>query len=149
MRTVTVRQASILDLPELVPLFDGYRRFYERASDVAGARAFLRERLDQAQSVIFLAHDGGEPIGFTQLYPSFSSASMARIFILNDLFVREDARGKGAARQLIGHAGDFARAAGAVRLTLSTALTNVRAQAVYESLGWQRDQSFCVYNFAL
>ena len=73
---------------------------------------------------------------------------MARIFILNDLFVREEARGKGAGRKLIGMAGEFAKAAGAVRLTLSTALTNTRAQAVYESLGWRPDQQFCVYHFA-
>ncbi len=149
MSSTTVRQATILDLPQLVPLFDGYRQFYERPSDLAGAHAFLLERFRHAQSVVFLAHEGGVPVGFTQLYPSFSSASMARIFILNDLFVNEDVRGKGVGRKLIGAAAEFAKAAGAVRLTLSTALTNSRAQAVYASLGWQRDQQFCTYNLAL
>jgi GNAT superfamily N-acetyltransferase len=148
MANVTVRQATIFDLPELVPLFDSYRQFYERLSDVAGAHAFLLERFRHAESVIFLAHEGSEPVGFTQLYPSFSSASMARIFILNDLFVREDARGKGVSTKLMGAATAFAKAAGAVRLTLSTAVTNTHAQAVYESLGWRRDELFYVYNFA-
>lgn len=149
MTTVSVRQATILDLHELVPLFDGYRQFYKRPSDVAGAHAFLLDRFKHAESAIFLACEGSEPVGFTQLYPSFSSASMARIFILNDLFVREDARGKGVGRKLIGAAAEFAKAVGAVRLTLSTALTNTDARAVYESLGWQLDTQFCVYNFAL
>lgn len=149
MDILTARQATVSDLQELVPLFDGYRQFYERPSDVSGARAFLLERFRHAESVVFLAHLGSEPVGFTQLYPSFSSASMARIFILNDLFVREDARGKGVSRKLIGAATDFARAVGAARLVLSTAVTNTHAQAVYESLGWRRDEQFHVYNFAL
>ncbi|SCX47336.1 GNAT family N-acetyltransferase [Variovorax sp. EL159] len=149
MTVLTARQATILDLQELVPLFDGYRQFYERPSDVSGAHAFLLERFRHSESVIFLAHAGSEPVGFTQLYPSFSSASMARIFILNDLFVREDARGKGVSKKLIDAATEFARAIGAARLTLSTAVTNSHAQAVYESLGWRRDEQFRVYNFAL
>ena len=146
---IDVRQATIVDLPDIVPLFDGYRQFYERPGDMAGAHAFLLERVRHAQSVVFLAREGGTPVGFTQLYPSFSSASMARIFVLNDLFVKDDVRGKGVGRSLLGAAAEFGKAAGAVRLTLSTALTNSRAQAVYESLGWQRDQQFCTYNLAL
>lgn len=149
MAPITVRQATVFDLQELVPLFDGYRQFYERPSDVSGAEAFLLERFRHAESVVFLAHAGSEPVGFTQLYPSFSSASMARIYILNDPFVREDARGQGVSRKLIAAAAEFARAVGAVRLTLSTAVTNTHAQAVYESLGWRRDAQFHVYHFAL
>jgi GNAT superfamily N-acetyltransferase len=147
--TVTVRQATVHDLAVLAPLFDGYRCFYERESDLAGAHAFLRDRFSNAESVIFLAFDGQEPVGFTQLYPSFSSASMARIFILNDLFIREDARRNGGAKALIRASAEFAKAVGAVRLTLSTAATNVSAQAVYESLGWRRDEQFRVYNLML
>lgn len=149
MAAVTVRQATIFDVHELVPLFDGYRQFYERPSDVAGAHAFLLDRFRHAESTIFLACEDSEPIGFTQLYPNFSSASMARIFILNDLFVRGDARGKGIGRKLIGTACEFAKAAGAVRVTLSTSQTNTPARAVYETLSWRLDQQFCVYNFAL
>ncbi len=146
---VTVRQASVHDLSALVPLFDGYRCFYGRESDVTAAQSFLRDRFSHAESVVFLAFNGQDPVGFTQLYPSFSSATMARIFILNDLYVREDARRSGAASALIGAAAEFAKAVGAVRLTLSTAATNTSAQAVYESLGWRRDEQFWVYNLML
>ena len=73
--------------------FDAYRQFYGRASDLSGAHAFLRERFDHGESVVFLAFDaGGQGVGFTQLYPSFSSTAMARIFVLNDLFVCASAR---------------------------------------------------------
>src|SRR5579875_3465956 len=96
-----IRQASILDLDSIVPLFDAYRQFYRLPSDPEGARRFLRERFENKESVIFLALVNGAPAAFTQLYPSFSSASMARIFVLNDLFVCPDERRQGLGAALL------------------------------------------------
>jgi GNAT superfamily N-acetyltransferase len=83
------------------------------------------------------------------LYPSFSSASLARTFILNDLFVIENCRRKKVGALLLEAAADFAKSLGAVRLTLSTAVTNKPAQALYESAGWKRDEQFIVYHYAI
>ncbi|RZA07043.1 MAG: hypothetical protein EOP02_37780 [Proteobacteria bacterium] len=94
-RSVEVRRAGIEDLAEVAGLFALYRQFYRQAADLAGARAFLSERLERDQSVIFMALDGAEPVGFAQLFPSFSSAVMARTFILNDLYVAKRSRGRG------------------------------------------------------
>ena len=101
MTTLTVRQAALDDLEALVPLFDGYRQFYGRASDPSAAREFLLARFNHGQSALFVAHVDDMPVGFTQLYPSFSSVSLARVFVLNDLFVQEDRRRKGVASKLI------------------------------------------------
>jgi hypothetical protein len=88
-----VRQASIFDLDTLVPLFDGYRQFYRQPSDPERARAFLTERFAHHESLILLACDEhGAGLGFTQLFPLFSSVRMARIYLLNDLFVVPSAR---------------------------------------------------------
>jgi len=149
MTTLTVRQAALDDLEALVPLFDGYRQFYGRASDPSAAREFLLARFNHGQSALFIAHVDDMPVGFTQLYPSFSSVSLARVFVLNDLFVQEDRRRKGVASKLISAATEFARALGAVRLTLSTAIANTTAQSVYQSAGWKRDEQFYVYHFAI
>jgi hypothetical protein len=97
MNTITVRQAVLSDLEALAPLFDSYRQFYGRASDLSAATAFLSARFNHNESVLFIAHEGDKTVGFTQLYPSFSSVSMARILVLNDLFVDEHARRKGVA----------------------------------------------------
>ncbi len=149
-QNVFVRRATVADLERIAPLFDAYRQFYGQAPDVAVAREFLRERLEQDQSVIFLAIDPeGSTLGFTQLYPSFSSASAKRIFILNDLFVHPVARRNGVGRALLQAAADFGRSAGAARLTLSTAHTNTTAQSLYEANGWLRDEVFRSYNLAL
>ena len=142
MSTINIRLATLGDLEALSVLFDGYRQFYGRDSDLGAAKQFLSDRLHHAESVIFIAHDGATPVGITQLYPSFSSVSLGRIFILNDLFVNEAGRRKGVGSALLSAAVDYAQAAGAIRLALSTALTNARAQALYESKGWVRDDDF-------
>ena len=142
-----VRQATIFDLDLLVPLFDAYRCFCRRPSDPDLARRFLLDRFQHNESIIFVAmQEDGSAVGFTQLFPSFSSVSAARIFILNDLFVCPEARGKRVASMLVAEAARFGREAGAVRLTLSTEVTNKTAQAVYEREGWKRQMEFYSYD---
>lgn len=148
---IATRQATIDDLDVLTPLFDAYRQFYEQRSDLDLARRFLHERFTYAQSIVFIAHDGndGAALGFTQLYPSFSSTRAARIFVLNDLYVAPAGRKRGVGAALLTAAADYARAVGAVSLSLSTAQTNLTAQSLYEAQGWQRDAVFLGYDLAL
>jgi GNAT superfamily N-acetyltransferase len=146
---VEVRHATVADLDVLVPLFDQYRQFYLQPSEPEPARRFLLDRLEHNESVILLALHDGAVIGFTQLYPSFSSGAMAPIFILNDLFVAPEARRRGAGSALLHAAAEYGRRAGAVRLVLSTEGTNTTAQSTYQRMGWRRDTAFCVYQLAL
>jgi len=146
---IEIRRATATDLNLLVPLFDAYRQFYRQPSEQDRARSFLLDRLERKESFVFLAFECGEAVGFTQIYPSFSSGAMAPILILNDLFVTPRARGRGVGSALLRAAADYGRSSGAVRLVLSTELTNTIAQSVYERLGWKRDTTFCVYNLAL
>jgi GNAT superfamily N-acetyltransferase len=139
-------RAELDDLDVLVPLFDGYRQFYGQRADLAGARAFLAERFKRGESVIFLAVVDGAVVGFTQLYPSFSSVSMKRLWVLNDLFVTPDARKSGAGRALLERAERWAAETGAKGLTLSTQLTNLTAQRLYEACGWTTDDEFLHYH---
>lgn len=148
--SVQVRQASVSDLEALAPLFDGYRQFYGQPGDMALARAFLLERFRHDQSVVFIATEAdGTAVGFTQLYPSFSSVSAARTFILNDLFVATEARRSGVGIKLLEAAARFGRSVGAARLSLSTTTDNAAAQALYASMGWVRDTRFYSYGLSL
>ena len=123
-----------------MPLFEAYRGFYRCAPDPARARAFLRDRLAAGQSAIFIARDpSGTPLGFTQLYPLFSSLRMRPIWLLNDLFVASTARGRGVGTALLRAAESFGRANGAAYLELATGIDNERAQRVYEATGWLRE----------
>ena len=143
---IRVVRADLDDLDALVPLFDAYRRFYEQPADPEGARTFLADRIKRGESVIFLAVAEGTIVGFTQLYPSFSSVSMQRLWILNDLFVAPDARKSGAGRALLERAERWATETGAKGLTLATHLTNARAQRLYEACGWIKDDAFFHYS---
>lgn len=146
---MTVRQAGLKDAEAIAPMFDGYRQFYGQAADPALALAFVRERLALLESVIFIAEDGaGKPLGFTQLYPSFSSVSARRTWVLNDLFVAAEARGAGAGRALLAAAKDHAAASGALRLELSTAHDNP-AQKLYEVQGYVREEGFYHYSLTV
>lgn len=149
MNVIAVRQAVLSDIEDLVPLFDCYRQFYGQASDIAAAREFLSARFNHGESTLFIAYQKNVPVGFAQLYPVFSSIALARTFILNDIFVSERYRKKGIASLLIESAIAYASALGAARLSLSTAVTNLAAQAVYESTGWKRDERFYYYQFAI
>lgn len=144
-----VRLASLADLPQLVSLFDGYRQFYGRHDDAVASQAFIRERLLQGDSTILVYEQAGELRGFAQLYPLFSSVGVAPVWLLNDLFVAAQARRGGVGRKLLLAAGELARQHGVARLELSTAHDNLAAQALYESLGWQRDVAFRRYQLVL
>lgn len=147
---ILIRQANAGDLDLIVPLFDAYRQFYKQPPDLKLAHTFLQERFRLNQSIIFLALDNtGNALGFTQLYPSFSSGLARPIFILNDLFVIPEARRRKVGRRLLQAAAEFGMQAGAARLALSTALDNASAQALYESSGWQRDKGWCTYTLPL
>jgi ribosomal protein S18 acetylase RimI-like enzyme len=132
-----VRRATIDDVDAIAPLFDLYRSFYEQPSDLALARHFISERLQRGESVIFLAEAAGKAMGFTQLYPAFSSVGATHVWILNDLYVDAAARRQGTARALLQAAAEFARADGARRLELETDHSNDSAQALYRRLGWE------------
>lgn len=136
-----IRRAGPEDLDALSPLFDAYRVFYEQPSDLPAARQFLQDRMEHLQSVIFLAEltETGTAIGFTQLYPTFSSVSMKRVWILNDLFVEKVYRGLQAGKALLDAARDFGLSTRAKGLQLETARTNTTAQRLYETYGYHRE----------
>lgn len=146
---VIVSPATPSDLDEIVPLFDGYRQFYRQPADLAGCRAFLAARLREKDSVILIARVGSRTVGFTQLYPSYSSTAMRRLWILNDLFVSADARHKGVGKALLDGAEQMSRTTGAVRMVLSTATDNATARSLYEHNGWEREQVFVQYKRTL
>ncbi len=145
----TVRRATIGDLDQLVQLFDAYRQFYGQQSDVIVARQFLSDRLTRDESIVLVAENGSAgTIGFVQLYPTFSSILTAPMYVLSDLFVIPEVRRRGVGTLLLKLAVETAHVTGAVRLELATAITNVSAQKLYESLGWQRDD-FYQYGLSL
>jgi len=136
----------LADLDQLALIFDEYRQFQEQPADLTAARDFLRARFDHGESIIFLAHDGEQPLGFAQLYPSFSSVALRRVFILNDLFVAEAGRRQNIATRLLAAVEKYAWSLGASRVTLNVTRSNTPAQALYEARGWQQDEHFFMYH---
>ena len=133
-------RASLEHIELVAPLFEAYRQFYRQPPEVEAARRFLTERLTGNESVLFLALSEGVGVGFTQLYPSFSSLSLKRLWILNDLFVAAPARKQGVGEALLERAMQFAMETSAQGLILETGVDNP-ARQLYERLGWKRDET--------
>lgn len=149
--TIRVRQAGPTDLEDLARLFDGYRQFYHQPSELPKVTRFLEDRLRNGDSFIFLGflEAGLRPAGFVQLYPVFSSVTIGRALILNDLFVAPEFRGHGVARALLEQGAAFGRATGAKYLELATHESNAGAQRLYEGAGWVRETEFRHYELDL
>ena len=133
-------------------LFDKYRVFYGQTSDIELARNFVQKRLDNNESIIFVAIvQNGEnpiPVGFTQLYAKYSSVRTIRNWILNDLYVERDYRKQGIGETLIRATMEFAQKSGSKFVELSTALDNLTAQGLYQNIGFEKlvpDTKFLTY----
>ncbi len=147
---IRIRGASASDLTALGRLFDDYRQFYELPSDLEKSTGYLKTRLDARDSVVLVAIDDSDHLcGFTQLYPTWCSLLAGPIYVLYDLYVAPHARRCGVGRALIHAATERGRRDGKLRMTLSTAKTNTTAQSLYESVGWERDEEFYVYNLGI
>ena len=142
-------QATMEDLEGMSNLFNLYRIFYQQESDIEGAKTYIKKRLVNEDSVIFVVRDREVYVGFTQLYPTFSSVSMKRTWILNDLYVDKTARKKGVGEMLLQKAKDYAIETGAKSISLSTAIDNYAAQRLYEKSGYTKDSPFYQYELNL
>jgi ribosomal protein S18 acetylase RimI-like enzyme len=150
-KDVDVVRADARHLDALAPLFDAYRVFYGQPSDVERARAFVKRRLldDGENSVFFVAMHLDDPVGFTRMWATHSSIAARPAWILEDLYVAPSARRRGVAEALMRRAEQHAREGDAVWVSLETAYDNASAQALYESLGYEREAAFWKYNLQL
>lgn len=140
----TIVKGQSNHLHEIAILFDAYRVFYKQPSDLTESQKFLEQRFKNSDSVIFLAFSDDTPIGFTQLYKTFSSVTIEPFYILNDLFVQPSFRGQGVGASLLKKTKEFCQQIGYKGLTLETANNNP-AQKLYEKLGWKKDTDFLHY----
>lgn len=145
LSNIITKEATLSDVNSLAVLFDHYRIFYEKESDLNAAVSFLTERIKSQESVIFIAALSEMIVGFVQLYPIFSSTHMKRLWLLNDLYVVTEQRGKGISVLLINAAKTLAEKTNASGLLLETAIDNKVANSLYKKTGFELDSSHNYY----
>jgi len=146
---MNVSLADSSNISKLANLFNQYRIFYGEETDIQAATGFLKSRFKNKDSVILIAHESSQMGGFIQLYPSFSSVGMQKIWILNDLFVDTGFRRQNVARNLMEAAKKYAMETGALRIDLATQISNIFAQNLYESMGYTKNESFFHYSLPI
>lgn len=143
---IQIRACRIEDINVLVDLFEAYRTFYKMHPERSSAENFLKERINNRDSVIFVAEKKEEGIvGFVQLYPLFSSTRMKRLWLLNDLFVDPMQRGKGISKKLIEQAKQLCIESGSCGMQLETAKSNLIGNQLYPSADFQLDTDHNYY----
>jgi len=131
-------------------LFDLYRQFYKYESNLIKSTNYIKERINNNESIIFIAiNDANEAIGFVQLYETFGSLDLGKIIILYDLYVKEDHRKNNIGKKLMIKSHEYAKKINAKRIQLSTAIDNYIGQSLYESLGYVKDDNFYTYDFEI
>ncbi|HYV99451.1 MAG TPA: GNAT family N-acetyltransferase [Gemmatimonadaceae bacterium] len=143
--TPIVRRSTAEDDDAVAHLFEQYRAFYRVTPDLARSREFLRERRERGESLVWIALLDGKAVGFTQLYPVWSSLHCRRVWMLNDLFVSESARGRGVGAALLAAAKEHAVATDAKYVVLTTEPHNAPARRLYERAGYRHEKEFIDY----
>lgn len=142
---IKIKQAHSSHLNALARLFDAYRVFYKKESNLDAAKRFLNERMQQKESMIFVALLEEQLVGFTQLYPLFSSTNMTKLWLLNDLYVEPKQRGKHISKGLIKAAQEHCKLTKANGISLETEKNNVPGNALYPKMGFALDQEHNFY----
>ncbi len=145
-----IRKAVLEDVKNLSVLFDNYRQFYKKESDMAGAVSFLTERIRHSESEIFVSeNEDQEMIGFVQMYPVFSSTRMKRLWLLNDLFIQPEYRGKGISVALINECKNLCRQTKSCGMILETAKDNAIGNNLYLKTGFVPDYDHNYYEWEI
>ncbi|ROM43535.1 hypothetical protein BK648_16600 [Pseudomonas poae] len=148
-QAIVTRHASLDDAPAIAPLLDKYREFYGEAPDVSRSLAFIQQRFFLGESIIIVAEINNEVIGFTQLFPSFSSVTLERLWILNDLYVEASKRSAGVGLALLTAARKFALTTDAKQLFIEGAEDNPRARNLYTRFGFIENTDYHYYHLPL
>lgn len=132
-----IRKVNSDDTNEVAKLFDAYRVFYKKDSDLNSAISFISDRIDNNDSEIFVAlNDESKIVGFVQLYPLFSSTRMKKLWLLNDLFVNPNYRNMGFSISLINKAKQLVKETNACGMFLETEQTNIIGNTLYPKSGF-------------
>ena len=143
-----ITSVSSSHLKSVAALVDDYRQFYGEESDPIRAQEYLEDRIETNASFIFCALLGKRAVGFTQLFPSFSTVKLARVLIFNDLYVDTACRNQGVATALIENAITFAKKNGFAAIRLATQKDNLSAKKLYQRFGWKRNIAFDYYSLS-
>lgn len=145
-----ISRARPVDVAAATELFVAYQAFYNVEADPARVRAFVSDRLRLNDTIFLIARYEDTPthkgVGFAQMMPKLSSASMRRDWVLNDLFVALEHRRKGIATAIMNECLAFAKRTGATKMSLKTQAANEGARVLYEREGWELDEEFVTYS---
>lgn len=140
-----IRIAKIQDLSIIASQFDSYRQEYEKPSDLNACYTFLEDRFVNNEFVMIIAVKENNCIGFIQIYPTFSSISLKKLWVLTDLYVTPSHRKMGIAKQLIHKSKELAQDPDSVGIVIESRISSQSAQRLYDAVGFKKDGEHLYY----
>ncbi|KGQ69992.1 hypothetical protein A1D23_11140 [Chelonobacter oris] len=100
-------KAELWNLELILPLFEQYRREQGMNDNPERALAFLANRIRFSESILFIAVNDQQAVGFVQLYPRLSSVRLQRYWQLTDIFVTQIPNQQEILRELLRKSREF------------------------------------------
>jgi GNAT superfamily N-acetyltransferase len=131
-------RAGVAELETLLPMMREFYAHEQLAFDEAAARRALLGLLQhEAYGRVFLIWWKGELAGYAVLTLGYSLEFHGVDAFVDELYLREHARGKGLGRQALDFLASTCQELGVLALHLEVEHQNARAQAVYRQFGFQ------------
>ena len=145
--TLRIRAATEVDVPLILRFIRELAEYERLLHEVVATEDGLRETLFGARPAaeVVIAEDGAEPVGFALFFQNYSTFLARPGLYLEDLYVRPEARGRGAGRALLAHLAQLARERGCGRLEWWVLDWNEPARRFYRSLGAQPMEDWTVH----
>lgn len=138
-----VRPARPEEAGAVAALFNAINSLDRPAPPVTMTAALVRRDLlgEDPRAVLLVAELDGEVVGFVTGNPLYDSGRAAEAMFLNDLYVRPEARRRGAGRALVAGLAAVAERRGARCLWWGVDLGDDEALAFYAALGAEEEES--------
>lgn len=137
MSRVSIRPATAADCALILQFIIELAEYEKLRDQVVATLADIQAQLfgERPAAEVLIAEVDGQPEGFALYFQNFSTFLAKPGIYLEDLYVRESARGKGLGLQLIAHVAKRCQDLGGARLQWSVLNWNQPAIDFYQSLG--------------
>ncbi len=150
MTRLRIEKATSRDVPLILRFIKELAEYEKMLHGVTATEESLRETLfgPGPSAEVLLAYDDEEPVGFAIYFFNYASFVNQRGLYLEDLYVRPEARGKGAGRQLLSHLAHIAAERGCYRLEWAVLDWNEPAIGFYKRLGAHAMDDWTVFRLS-
>lgn len=146
LQAIEIRTASREDVPLILDAIKGLAAYEKMSEEVVATEEILEEWLfDKKKATVLLADYEGAPAGFALYFTNFSTFLGRAGLYLEDLFVKEELRGKGIGTALLKRLASIAKEEGYGRFEWVCLDWNTPSINYYLAIGAKPQDEWTIY----